>query len=88
LLFACNLMWLLQLTCIMLKQDQTEPFFTIWAPILIADISLAPFALRYFKPLERKSRGNLIFEQLALPGTFPAKVLMTLGTQLCLKYRH
>jgi drug/metabolite transporter (DMT)-like permease len=84
LLFACNLMWSLQFTCIKLTQDQMGPFFTVWAPMLIAAILLAPFALREFKSDGRKLKDILIFGQLALLGAFPAQVLMTWGTQYSL----
>ncbi|HEC43898.1 MAG TPA: DMT family transporter [Bacteroides sp.] len=84
LLFACNLMWSLQFTCIKLTQDQMGPFFTVWGPMLIATILLAPFALRDFKSDGRKLKDILIFGQLALLGAFPAQVLMTWGTQYSL----
>lgn len=83
-LFACNLMWSLQFTCIKLTQDQMGPFFTVWGPMLIATILLAPFALRDFKSDGRKLKDILIFGQLALLGAFPAQVLMTWGTQYSL----
>ena len=84
LLFACNLMWSLQFTCIKLTQDQMGPFFTVWGPMLIATILLAPFALRDYKGDGRKFKDILIFGQLALLGAFPAQVLMTWGTQYSL----
>lgn len=84
LLFACNLMWSLQFTCIKLTQDQMGPFFTVWGPMLIATILLAPFALRDYKGDGRKLKDILIFGQLALLGAFPAQVLMTWGTQYSL----
>lgn len=84
LLFACNLMWALQFTCIKLTQDQVGPFFTVFGPMLIATLFLAPFALRDFKKGGKKFRDVLIFGQLALLGVFPAQVLMTWGTQYSL----
>lgn len=84
LLFACNLMWALQFTCIKLTQDQMGPFFTVWGPMGLAAIFLAPFALRSFKKGGKKFKDILIFGQLALLGSFPAQVLMTWGTQYSL----
>jgi len=84
LLFACNLMWSLQFTCIKLTQDQVGPYFTVWAPMLLATFFLAPFALRDFNKDGKKFRDVLIFGQLALLGVFPAQVLMTWGTQYSL----
>ena len=77
-------MWSLQFTCIKLTQDQMGPFFTVWGPMLIATILLAPFALRDYKGDGRKLKDILIFGQLALLGAFPAQVLMTWGTQYSL----
>jgi drug/metabolite transporter (DMT)-like permease len=77
-------MWSLQFTCIKLTQDQMGPFFTVWGPMLIATLLLAPFALRDFKGDGRKLKDVLIFGQLALLGAFPAQVLMTWGTQYSL----
>jgi drug/metabolite transporter (DMT)-like permease len=84
LLFACNLMWSLQFTCIKLTQDQVGPYFTVWGPMLISIILLAPFVLRDFKRDGKKLKDVLIFVQLALLGAFPAQVLMTWGTQYSL----
>src|SRR5512140_1959723 len=84
LLLACNLMWSLQFTCIKLTQDQVGPYFTVWAPMLISVILLAPFVLRDFKREGKKLKDVLIFGQLALLGAFPAQVLMTWGTQYSL----
>jgi drug/metabolite transporter (DMT)-like permease len=80
----CNLMWSLQFTCIKLTQDQVGPYFTVWAPMLLATCFLAPFALRDFNKAGKKFRDVLIFGQLALLGVFPAQVLMTWGTQYSL----
>jgi drug/metabolite transporter (DMT)-like permease len=84
LLFACNLMWSLQFTCIKLTQDQVGPYFTVWAPMLIAVLLLAPFVLRDFNKEGKKFRDVMIFGQLALLGAFPAQVLITWGTQYSL----
>ena len=84
LLFTCNLMWSLQFTCIKLVQDQVGPYFTVWAPMLIATFFLAPFALRDFKKGGKKFKDVLVFVQLALLGVFPAQVLMTWGTRYSL----
>jgi drug/metabolite transporter (DMT)-like permease len=84
LLFACNLMWSLQFTCIKLTQDQVGPYFTVWAPMLLATLLLAPFAVREFKKGGKKLKDILIFIQLAMLGVFPAQVLMTWGTQYSL----
>ena len=74
-------MWSLQFTCIKLTQDQMGPFFTVWGPMLIATLMLAPFALRDFKSKGKKFKDIIIFGQLALLGSFPAQVLITWGTQ-------
>jgi drug/metabolite transporter (DMT)-like permease len=84
LLFLCNLMWSLQFTCIKLTQDQVGPYFTVWAPMLLATLLLAPFALQEFKKGGKKFKDVIIFVQLALLGVFPAQVLMTWGTQYSL----
>jgi drug/metabolite transporter (DMT)-like permease len=77
-------MWSLQFTCIKLTQDQVGPYFTVWAPMLLASLFLAAFALRDFKKGGKKFKDILIFGQLALLGVFPAQVLMTWGTQYSL----
>jgi drug/metabolite transporter (DMT)-like permease len=84
LLFACNLMWALQFTCIKLTQDQVGPYFTVWGPILLSTIFLIPFVLKDFKKSEKSFKDILVFLQLALLGAFPAQVLMTWGTQYSL----
>jgi len=84
LLFACNLMWSLQFTCIKLTQSQVGPYFTVWAPMLLATILLAGFALADFRKGGKKFTDIMIFGQLALLGAFPAQVLMTWGTQYSL----
>jgi len=84
LLFACNLMWSLQFTCIKLTQDQVGPYFTVWAPMLFAVLLLAPFVVRDFRRGGKKFKDILVFVQLAILGAFPAQVLMTWGTQYSL----
>lgn len=84
LLFTCNLMWSLQFTCIKLTQEQMGPYFTVWAPMLISVLLLAPFVLRDFNKEGKKFRDVLIFVQLAILGAFPAQVLITWGTQYSL----
>ena len=84
LLFACNLMWSLQFTCIKLTQDQVGPYFTVWGPMLIAAVLLAPVAMRDYRKGGKKIRDIAIFGQLAILGVFPAQVLMTWGTQYSL----
>ncbi len=81
LLILCNLMWALQFTCIKLTQDQVGPYFTVWGPMLLATLLLAPFALRDFRKSGKRLKDISVFIQLALLGAFPAQVLMTWGTQ-------
>jgi len=77
-------MWSLQFTCIKLTQDQVGPYFTVWAPMLLATLFLAPFAMNDFTRGGKKFKDVIIFGQLALLGVFPAQVLMTWGTQYSL----
>src|SRR6476661_5941548 len=84
LLIACNLMWALQFTCIKLTQDQVGPYFTVWGPMLLATIFLAPFVLKDIRKNGKSIKDILVFVQLALLGAFPAQVLMTWGTQYSL----
>jgi drug/metabolite transporter (DMT)-like permease len=84
LLFACNMMWSLQFTCIKLTQAQVGPYFTVWAPMLLAAVFLSGFALHDFKKGGKKFRDIIVFVQLAMLGAFPAQVLMTWGTQYSL----
>ncbi len=84
LLFACNLMWSLQFTCIKLTQDQVGPYFTVLGPMFLATVFLTFFALRDFKRGGKTFKDVFIFGQLALLGVFPAQVLMTWGTQYSL----
>lgn len=83
-LFACNFMWAFHFTSIKLTQDQVGPYFTVWAPMLLATILLGPFVVRDFKKGGKKISDVLIFVQLAALGAFPSQVLMTWGTQYSL----
>jgi len=83
-LFACNFMWAFHFTSIKLTQDQVGPYFTVWAPMLLATILLAPFVALDFKKEGKKLKDILIFVQLAALGAFPSQVLMTWGTQYSL----
>jgi drug/metabolite transporter (DMT)-like permease len=82
-LFACNLMWALQFTCVKLVEDQVGPLFTVWGPMTLSMLMLIPFVRREEAP-PRKGRPNLlkIYVMLAALGVFPAQVLMTWGTRL------
>ena len=84
LLLLCNLMWALQFTCIKLTQSQVGPYFTVWGPMLLATILLAPFIIKDIKKEGRSFKDILVFAQLALLGAFPAQVFMTYGTQFSL----
>lgn len=83
-LFFCNLIWAFHFTSIKLVQDQVGPYFTVWAPMLLATIFLGPFVLKDFKKGGKKIKDVLIFVQLAALGAFPSQVLMTYGTQYSL----
>lgn len=81
-LFACNLMWSLQFTCIKLVQDQIGAFSTVFIPMLLATLFMIPFVYKDVKRNKKRKLSDLkIFAVLALIGQFPAQVLMTLGTQ-------
>jgi len=80
-LFCCNLMWASQFTCIKLVQDQVGPYFTVWGPMLISSLFLAPFVIKDFKKGKKRLKDILIFLQLAALGAFPSQVLLTWGTQ-------
>lgn len=81
-LFACNLMWSLQFTCIKLVQDQVGAFSTVFIPMLLATLFMVPFVYKDVKRNKARKLGDLkIFAVLALLGQFPAQVLMTIGTQ-------
>ena len=81
-LFACNLMWALQFTCIKLVQDQIGPFSTVFIPMLLATLFMVPFVYKDVKRNTQRKLSDLkIFAMLALLGQFPAQVLLTIGTQ-------
>ncbi|CAG4989883.1 hypothetical protein DYBT9275_00401 [Dyadobacter sp. CECT 9275] len=83
-LFVCNLIWSFHFTCIKLTQDQVGPYFTVWAPMVLATLFLIPFVIKDFKKGNRKLKDYLIFIQLAALGAFPSQVFMTYGTQYSL----
>lgn len=81
-LFACNLMWSLQFTCIKLVQHQVGAFSTVFIPMLLATIFMLPFVYKDIKKSKNRKFSDLkVFFMLALLGQFPAQVLMTIGTQ-------
>jgi drug/metabolite transporter (DMT)-like permease len=81
-LFACNLMWSLQFTCIKLVQGQVGAFSTVFIPMLLATLFMIPFVYKDVKKNKARKLSDLkIFVVLALLGQFPAQVLMTIGTQ-------
>jgi len=78
-------MWSLQFTCIKLVQDQVGGYFTVWGPMTLATLFLAPFVIK--RTGEKRKFGwddFKTFLPLALLGSFPAQVLMTWGTQFSL----
>ncbi|MEP7374677.1 MAG: DMT family transporter [Chitinophagaceae bacterium] len=81
-LFACNLMWSLQFTCIKLVQDQIGAFSTVFIPMLIATAFMLPFVYKTVRANKKRKVSDLkIFAVLALLGQFPAQVFITIGTQ-------
>jgi drug/metabolite transporter (DMT)-like permease len=83
-LLFCNLIWSFHFTSIKLTQDQVGPYFTVWAPMVLATIFLAPFVIQDFRKGKKKIKDVLIFVQLGALGAFPSQVLMTWGTQYSL----
>jgi drug/metabolite transporter (DMT)-like permease len=83
-LLFCNLIWSFHFTSIKLTQDQVGPYFTVWAPMLLATIFLAPFVIKDFRKGKKKLKDVSIFVQLGALGAFPSQVLMTWGTQYSL----
>lgn len=85
-LFACNLMWALQFTCIKLVQDQVGPLFTVWGPSTLAMILLYPIVRAERKhsppPGKRSSRDVFLYLKLVMFGAFPAQILLTWGTRM------
>jgi drug/metabolite transporter (DMT)-like permease len=88
LLFACNLMWALQFTCIKLVEDQVGGYMTVWVPMLLATVGLIPFVLaearRHRSVRVTNKRDVVNFLILAAFGFFPAQVFMTWGTRMSL----
>ncbi len=84
LLFACNLMWALQFTCIKLVEGQVGGLFTVWAPMTLATVMLYPLIRleKHRTPLNRKDA--LTFLMLAGLGIFPGQVILTWGTRMSL----
>jgi drug/metabolite transporter (DMT)-like permease len=83
-LLFCNLIWSFHFTSIKLTQAQVGPYFTVWAPMLLATLFLAPFVIKDFKKGRKKLKDVLVFVQLGALGAFPSQVLMTYGTQYSL----
>lgn len=86
-LFACNLMWALQFTCIKLVQDQVGPWLTVWGPMTLAMVMLYPLVRADRKsspPPAQGKRPNLIaiYLKLGLLGVVPGQICMTYGTRL------
>ncbi len=84
LLFACNLMWALQFTCVKLVQDHVGPLFTVWAPMGIAAILLYPVVHRERDGARLSRQDILPIVLLAALGILPAQLLYTWGTQMSL----
>ena len=92
LLFACNLMWALQFTCIKLVQDQVGPLFTVWVPIAMATILLYPLILAEGKSHSQSRSWTkprflheaILFLLLAIAGVLPGQALITIGTRMSL----
>ena len=68
LLFACNLMWALQFTCIKLVQDQVGPMFTVWGPMTLSMLMLIPFVMREKAAPPKVPRGTIVRTYLLLAG--------------------
>ena len=81
-LFACNLMWSLQFTCIKLVQGQVGAFSTVFIPMSLATLFMLPFVYKDVQANKNRKLSDLkIFALLAIMGQFPAQVFMTFGTQ-------
>ncbi len=85
LLFACNLMWALQFTCIKLVEDQVGPMFTVWGPMFIATVLLYPLvrAERVEPATQTHSKASnfRLYAALIVLGVFPGQMLLTWGTR-------
>ncbi len=88
LLFACNLMWALQFTCIKLVEDQVGGYMTVWVPMCLATIGLIPFLraeIRNHRTVRVTTKRDVAnFLILGAFGFFPAQVFMTWGTRMSL----
>src|ERR1051326_5694910 len=84
LLFACNLMWAMQFTCIKLVQDQVGALFTVWGPMTLATLMLYPLIRRERRKTTppRPKSDIFVYLLLALLGVFPGQVLVTWGTRI------
>lgn len=84
-LFACNLMWALQFTCVKLVQDQVGALFIVWGPMTLATVMLIPFVVRGQRmPDQKRERSNwdlVTFFLLTLLGIFPGQIFITWGTR-------
>src|SRR5437667_1144357 len=88
LLFACNLMWALQFTCVKLVQDQVGPLVTVWGPMTLATLMVYPLIRAENRDAHvgkgRSRKDILLFFVLALVGVFPGQVFITWGTRMSL----
>ncbi|MBM3853106.1 MAG: DMT family transporter [Verrucomicrobia bacterium] len=88
LLFACNLMWALQFTCIKLVEDQVGPWFTVFGPMFLATALLYPLVrAERTAPVAAPTAGRSrwadvrLYGLLVIAGVFPGQVLLTYGTR-------
>ncbi|MGH9672949.1 MAG: DMT family transporter, partial [Bryobacteraceae bacterium] len=78
-------MWALQFTAIKLVEDQVGPLFTVWGPMALATLLLAPMILaerRAGSPRRGKPGDIWQYALLAIVAVFPAQVLVTWGTRM------
>jgi len=93
-LFACNLMWALQFTCIKLTEAQVGPLATVWIPTTLSTLMLWPIVhaeqksarLNTTTPRQQLPRRQFIrlYLLLVLLGVVPGQLLMTIGTRYSL----
>jgi Permeases of the drug/metabolite transporter (DMT) superfamily len=92
-LFACNLMWALQFTCIKLVQNQVGPLTTVWIPTTISAAMLWPIvrAEKRTAQVRKAAHSPIAFATLArlylllvVFGVVPGQLLMTIGTRYSL----
>ena len=62
-LFACNLMWSLQFTCIKLVQDQVGAFSTVFIPMMLATLFMLPFVYKTVKANKKRKLSDLKISQ-------------------------